>query len=171
MLRSMPFLNMNFVNRLAKYGIYMSNTYSSMIFHGVWGTKKRYPFLISPVDTMVHDLIKIVMEQNGARVLAIGGMPDHVHVLFSKKPTVAMSVLMQYAKGSTSRLIRETYANMGSFSWQRGSGIFSIRHSDINTVMAYIKRQATHHDLQSFEAEYRFLLNENGFEEKAMDLD
>ncbi|MFH1832508.1 MAG: IS200/IS605 family transposase [bacterium] len=149
----------------------MSNTYSSMFYHCVWGTKKRHPFLISPVDVMVHDLIKTVIEQHGGRVLAIGGMPDHVHVLLSKKPTVAMSLLMQYAKGSTSRLIRETYVNMGSFSWQRGTGIFSIRYSDIGIVSAYIKKQARHHDLQSFESEYRFLLSENGFEQNEIDLE
>ena len=128
----------------------MSNTYSRMFFHCIWGTKNRYPSLLPIFDKEVHALIKNHIEKKGGKVLAIGGSIDHVHVLISMKPTTLMSDLIQQAKGGTTRIIRELFTDKKHFFWQRGSGIFSIRYSDVNVVSKYIQNQATHHKNKSF---------------------
>jgi|GEM_PF-5609071 len=40
-------------------------------------------------------------------MLAINGMPDHVHVLFGFRPSQSLADLMQDVKGSSSRRINE----------------------------------------------------------------
>ena len=40
-------------------------------------------------------------------MLAINGMPDHVHILFGFRPSQSLSDLMQDIKGSSSKLTNE----------------------------------------------------------------
>ncbi len=41
------------------------------------------------------------------KLLAINGMPDHIHVLFGKRPTQALSDLLQDIKGNSSKWIND----------------------------------------------------------------
>ena len=48
---------------------------------------------------------------------------------------------------------------MGRFEWQSGFGAFSYAHSQLDTVVHYIKNQETHHSLRTFREEYLEFLN------------
>jgi putative transposase len=60
-------------------------------------------------------------------MLAINGMPDHVHLLFGFRPTQSLSDLMQDVKGSSSKWINEKRFVQGKFSW------LLIHKADIRT--------------------------------------
>jgi REP element-mobilizing transposase RayT len=90
----------------------------------------------------------------GHKLLTIGGMPDHTHVLVSMSPKQSPSDLMADVKRSSSLWINENRFVHGKFSWQEGFGAFSYGKSQISDVANYIETQEKHHKKRTFMEEY-----------------
>jgi len=90
----------------------------------------------------------------GHKLLQIGGMPDHVHILVSMSPRQSPSELMADVKRSSSLWINEKRFVVGNFSWQEGFGAFSYGKTQITNVCNYIATQEQHHKKQTFQEEY-----------------
>ena len=97
-------------------------------------------------------------------MLAINGMPDHIHVLFGMRPSQSLSDLLQDIKGNSSQWINNRKFVRGKFSWQEGYGAFSYSKSQIPQVIRYIERQEEHHKKKTFIEEYKEFLNAFGVE-------
>jgi hypothetical protein len=61
-------------------------------------------------------------------------------------------------KANSSKFINENRWVQGRFSWQEGFGAFSYGHSQLGTIIRYIKNQAQHHQRRTFKDEYLALL-------------
>ena len=107
----------------------------------------------------LYKYITGIVQNNKHKMLAINGMPDHVHILFGFRPSQSLSDLMQ-DKGSSSKWINEKRFIKGKFSWQEGYGAFSYSKSDLPNVIQYIKSQEEHHKKRSFIEEYEDQLKE-----------
>ena len=105
-----------------------------------------------------------IIQKHGHKVLSIGGMADHVHVLFGFRPTQSLSVLMQEVKRDSSEWINQNKFVLGKFSWQEGYGAFSYGKSQIPDVIHYINNQETHHAKCSFADEFEKFLKSFGIE-------
>jgi putative transposase len=105
------------------------------------------------------------------KALAIGGMSDHVHALFSLPATLSVAKALQLLKGNSSKWIHETFPKMHLFEWQEGYGAFSIGVSGIDATAAYIRNQPEHHRARSFRDEFRAMLERHGldFDERMLD--
>jgi REP element-mobilizing transposase RayT len=90
----------------------------------------------------------------GHKLFAIGGMPDHVHLLASMSPKQSPSDLMADVKRSSSLWINENQLVPGKFSWQEGFGAFSYGKSQIPDIANYIEIQEKHHKKRTFMEEY-----------------
>ncbi|GHT05553.1 transposase [Bacteroidia bacterium] len=95
-----------------------------------------------------------IITNNGHKLYAIGGMPDHVHILVSMSPKQAVSDLMAEVKRSSSLWINNNRLVMGKFSWQEGFGAFSYGKSQASTIANYIEAQEQHHGKRTFMEEY-----------------
>jgi putative transposase len=95
-------------------------------------------------------------------------MSDHMHLLIGLRPDMSLSDLVRDIKANSSRFISEKRWVAGRFSWQQGFGAFSYSHSQIETVVRYIRNQPKHHAKKSFREEYiEFLKKFNiDYEEK-----
>jgi putative transposase len=71
-------------------------------------------------------------------------MPDHIHVVISIPPKVAVAKLIGQLKGASSHHINDKYAN-GSFAWQAEYGVVSFSEKALPTIMKYVKNQKEHH--------------------------
>ena len=60
----------------------------------------------------------------------IGGVQDHVHILFEQHRTVALSHLVGEIKSESSKWIKRHKA-VPSFAWQAGYGAFSVSSSNV----------------------------------------
>ena len=78
-------------------------------------------------------------------MLAIGGMPDHVHLAVRVPATVAPFKLMNQVKGVSSALVRKQLLSGELFGWQDGYAVFSFSRSHRERVVAYIRCQERHH--------------------------
>jgi REP element-mobilizing transposase RayT len=113
--------------------------------HLVWSTWDRVPVLVGPVEAEAHAAIRRKCRELRCRALAVGGMPDHVHVLVQLHPSIYISQLAQEVKGASSRIVNDRCGPAVPFRWQAGYGAFTLRTSDIPVVHDYIIRQRSHH--------------------------
>ena len=86
--------------------------------------------------------------------LIINGMPDHVHCLFNLHPEVRLSEVIKHVKGGSSYFMNKENISPTRFSWQNGYGSFAVNETAIPYVIKYIRNQKTHHQKESFAAEY-----------------
>jgi len=90
---------------------------------------------------------------------AVGGMEDHVHVLFRLPPTMTLARAVTLLKSNSSKWMRERGTK---FAWQQGYGAFSVSSSNLQVVIDYIDTQDEHHKKLSFEQEFAALLRKHG---------
>jgi hypothetical protein len=72
-------------------------------------------------------------------------MSDHVHLLASIPPSLAVSRLVWAIKGASSHEMAHRIAPGRPFRWQEGYGAFTLRKEDCETVAQYILNQRAHH--------------------------
>ena len=89
---------------------------------------------------------------------------DHVHTLIDLPTTKSIEEVAQLFKGSSSHWINENRLLRGRFSWGRGYGAFSVSHSHVSHVAAYIANQEAHHRRKSFGEEFELLVKKYGLE-------
>ena len=130
--------------------------YWRMFYHIVWGTKNREEF-ISP--TWESDLYGYLWGKATALECiphAIGGMPDHVHVVISIPPKLAVAKTIGLLKGASSHHINTNYIN-GTFAWQGEYGAFSFSEKALPKIVAYVNNQKKHHSENSLYAQMEAL--------------
>lgn len=87
-------------------------------------------------------------------MLAINGMPDHIHFLIGMKPSCCLSDLVREIKKSSNKFINENNLSKFKFNWQEGFGAFSYSHSQLDDVIDYILKQKEHHKKKTFKEEF-----------------
>jgi len=136
----------------------MANTYTQIHIHAVFAVQNRRSLINKSWAERLYKYIIAVMQKHGHKVLSIGGMPDHIHILFGFRPTQALSNLIQEVKRDSSEWINQEKLAMGKFSWQEGFGAFSYGKSQISDVANYIETQENHHEKRTFREEYLEIL-------------
>ena len=131
------------------------DTHAWLRYHLVFSTKHRTQIITSSRREQVfRTLTELVAEQQG-RLVEIGGMPDHVHLLAEIPRTVAVAEFLQKIKSSSSHRLRSDDGLSSPFEWQRGYGAFSVSRSQMQTTIQYIQRQEEHHRGMTFDDELR----------------
>ena len=136
----------------------MANTYTQIYIHYVFAVQNRLRLIQTKWKDDLHKYMTGIAEQQGHKLLQIGGMPDHVHALISMNPKQSPSDLMFHIKRSSSLWINDNRFVKGKFSWQEGVGAFSYGKSQIPNVAIYIENQEKHHKKRNFMEEYLELL-------------
>ena len=113
--------------------------------HLVWTTWQRLPLLRDGVREAALDAVAAKCQHLGAHPLAVGGMPDHVHVAARIAPTVSVSTLCGQMKGYSSYQVQRRISPVTAFRWQDGYAAFSFAADDLGAVVRYIEDQPHHH--------------------------
>lgn len=132
----------------------MADTYSQIYIHIVFAVKGRDNLISSKWKEELYKYITGVITNEGQKLLAINGMPDHIHILIGLKPNVSLSNLVRDIKSNSSRFINDRKWIAGKFEWQNGFGAFSYGHSQLTDVINYIRNQEEHHKTRTFREEY-----------------
>lgn len=140
----------------------MSHTYSKIWMHYIWSTKNR-EHLIN--KTLIPKLIEHFKEKypkgGDIYVDTANGISDHFHLLVGQMPVMSASKVANQIKGESSHWINSHDFIPQKFAWQQGFGVFSVSHSQVQTVRSYILNQQTHHQKISFEEEVKKFLKAN----------
>ena len=100
-------------------------------------TPKMQPDLYRKIREKCRDL--------GVLVHALNGVSDHVHLVCSVPPTLALSEVAQGVKGSSSFHINHMIPSPGHLDWQEGYNALTFRGSELAVVTLYVDRQAERH--------------------------
>jgi putative transposase len=95
--------------------------------------------------------------------MAIGGIPDHVHILAGLKATNRVADVLRDIKSNSSEWIHAVIG-CALFEWQEGYGAFTVGRSELDIIKPYILRQEDHHRKLTFQEEYLQLLHRNHIE-------
>lgn len=138
----------------------MPDTYTQIHLHLVFAVKYMAALIQDSWEELLYKYMTGIIQQQGHKVMAINGMPDHMHILIGMRPVQALSDLMRMVKGDSAEWINKKGLAMGYFRWQEGYGAFSYKKSDLHFVIRYIRNQKEHHAKRKFREEYRELLRE-----------
>lgn len=149
----------------------MPSTWSQVLLHIVFSTKNRTPEIDPELGARLDPFVGGIVRDLGASLWAVGGMPDHVHLLVRWKTEPSIATLVRDVKHRSSQWIHETWPQRKDFAWQKGSGVFSVSKSQSDVVKHYIEHQAEHHTHRTFREELIALLraHEVEFDEQYLD--
>ena len=136
----------------------MPNTFTQIYIQLVFAVNGRQSLISPSFKETLFKYIGGTMRNADQKLIAINGMPDHVHILVGLKPTISISDLVKDIKVASSRFINDKKLVRGRFSWQEGFGAFSYSQSHLSKVATYIENQERHHARRSFKEEYLSLL-------------
>ena len=137
------------------------NTYTQIHIQFVFAVKYRAAVIGKEWEEELYQYITGIVKQYNHKLLAINGMPDHIHILIGKRPTQSESDLMELVKGSSSKWINQRQFLKSHFAWQEGFGAFSYTKSHVDSVIGYIRKQKEHHsNKETFIEEYLRILTE-----------
>jgi REP element-mobilizing transposase RayT len=94
----------------------MANTYTQIHIQIVFSVQNRDCVIKTSWRDELYKYITGIIQNNKHKLLAINGMPDHLHILIGNRPTQSLSDLMQDIKGSSSKWINEKKFVHGRFS-------------------------------------------------------
>jgi REP-associated tyrosine transposase len=139
----------------------MSHTYTNLLTHVIFSTKDREPLIIAALHDDLLAYMGGILREIGGALRAANARPDHVHLLCSLPPTVAISDALRLVKTNSSRWVHRS-RNYAGFEWQTGYGAFSVSHSLAPSVTRYIGEQEKHHRRMTFQEELIAFLKKNG---------
>ncbi len=142
----------------------MSQTFTSLLVHVVFSTKNRTRSIHADFRERLLAYMAGIVNREGGKAHIIDGAADHVHLLLSVPPTVALSDLVRLIKTNSSRWVHKEYPSRRAFGWQTGYSAFSVSHSRFDEVFEYIARQEEHHRKVSFKDELLSFLRKSEVE-------
>ncbi|MFP4123256.1 IS200/IS605 family transposase [Coleofasciculus sp.] len=137
----------------------MRSNFTQLYLHCVWATWDRLPLLTSDIQEAVYAAIIGECQQLKYTVIALGGIEDHVHLLISFLPTIAVSDLIKQVKGSSSHLVTHEIKPGEFFKWQGSYGAFTVSHDHLDQVANYIRNQPIHHRQKSIIPTWELMAN------------
>ena len=144
----------------------MANTYTQSYFHLVFAVKNRESLINRTWNNELEMYVTGIVQNYGHKLLAIGSMPDHIHIFIGYNLNNLIPQLVEKIKTSSNAWIKGKKLTKHKFEWQKGYGAFTHSRSQLDTVVKYILNQEKRHHKQSFKEEYLEMLKKNGIDYK-----
>jgi putative transposase len=112
-------------------------------YHVVWATKLRVPIITRKMEEFLYRYIVKYARKCDSYVLAVNGMPDHVHVVIAIPPKHSVSNVIGRIKGASSRLLGKEFQM--EFRWQESFSTYTIGPRGLKAAIEYVERQKEHH--------------------------
>jgi putative transposase len=132
----------------------MPQSISYNYIHLIFSTKNREHSILPEIETKLYDYISGIGQNLECKVLQVGGITDHVHILFSLSRKTSLADFVEEVKKSSSKWVKKQGDNYSNFYWQSGYGAFSVNPKQLDIVISYIANQKEHHHQKTFQEEY-----------------
>lgn len=132
----------------------MRAPWTELYLHIVWSTWRRQPFITADLQAHLYGALSHQCAELGAGVIAIGGMPDHVHVFVRFPATITIAEFVRRLKGASSHFVTHVLRWPEPFKWQGGYGVFTVSKRHVPVVRDYVLNQEQHHREDSLHPEF-----------------
>ena len=123
----------------------LSHTRWNCEYHIVFIPKYRRKVMYGEVRKHVGEILRKITEMYGVTLIEGHVMKDHVHMLVSIPPKVAVSSFMGQLKGKSALMIFDKYPRFRTQGdrhfWARGYYVVTVGNRDEATVRKYIQDQ------------------------------
>ena len=119
--------------------------YWRLFYHFVWSTKQREPLITPEWEGTLYNVIAAKAAELGAFLHAVGGTEDHIHLVASVSPKIALSTFIGQVKGNSSHFVNHELDVAIHFAWQAEYGVVSFGGKRLDIVVRYVKNQRKHH--------------------------
>jgi len=124
-----------------------SHTVYDLKYDIVWITKYRKKVMRGEIGLRLRELIKQSCEAQDVQIVKGHIAADHVHLLVSVPPQIAVSDLVQRLKGRSARKMLEEYGELrrqfwGQHLWARGYFVASSGNVTDEIIAEYIESQS-----------------------------
>lgn len=133
------------------------STFSSLHYHVTFSTKHRVRQIDQEWEQRLHSYMGGILKKLDGFPQGIGGVEDHVHLLFGLKPTHCISDVLREVKKSSSEWVHNEIGKK-DFRWQDGYAVFSVSATARDSVKRYTAGQREHHRVKTFREELIALL-------------
>jgi len=140
------------------------SSYRQILYHLIFRTKYSQKVLNLEHSEDLYKYIGGIIKNKKCFLYRINGMEDHIHILSDLHPSIALADYMRDIKTATSIWIKDSGNFPGFMGWADGYAALTYALRDKEMIINYIKNQREHHKSNTFEEEYRKLLNEFGIE-------
>lgn len=114
-------------------------------YHIIWIPKYPKKVLVGKVRTRLVELLHEKCEVMNWEILALEGIPDHLHILLATSPASSVEEVRQHLKGYTSFRLRQEFPHLARMKslWTRS--YFASTAGNISSTMIerYIAEQRT----------------------------
>jgi len=115
--------------------------------HIIWCPKYRKPVLHGEVAVRVRDIVRRVCSEHELEIISGKVARDHVHVFVSYRPTQRVSQIVQWLKGTSSRVLLQEFPRLrkqfwGKHFWARGYLAVAAGSVSDEQIRDYIENQA-----------------------------
>lgn len=116
-----------------------------LFVHLTWTTRERAPLIDAVLARFLTQFLRRVGTEERTRVLEIGMVSDHIHLLARLHPTTEIPRLLQRLKGGSAVLgVTPTKGHPG-LRWAKGYSIHSVNPRHLGPVRAYLRDQPRRH--------------------------
>jgi putative transposase len=115
-----------------------------MHYHLIFCTAYRAKAITEPVGERLKDIVAELMPGFGATPIAQETESDHIHILFSAKPSTELTKLINSLKGVTARRIRQEFPETrkhlwGNLFWSPSYCLITTGQVSIDVLKGYIE--------------------------------
>lgn len=122
-----------------------SHTVYALHYHFVTVTKYRADLLTDEIAELVGEIAGELSADFAVNIQNVNGGSDHVHILFTAKPTTDLTKFINSLKGVTSRTIRDENPQvrqaLDKAFWQSGYFLATTGQVSIDVLMEYVEEQ------------------------------
>ena len=117
----------------------MAQSLSKLYIHLVFHIKTSSQPIRETDLERVHSYIGQLVNTTGCKVIQVGGICDHVHILFLLSKDATISHVVEEVKRNSSRWVKTIDAYYHTFAWQNGYAAFSVSQSVVGKALEYVK--------------------------------
>ena len=124
-----------------------AHTKTDLKVHLIWCPKYRKPVLHGEVAVRVREIVRRVCSEHELEILSGKVAHDHVHVFVTYRPTQRVSQIVQWLKGTSSRVLLQEFPRLrkvfwGKHFWARGYLAVAAGSVTDEQIREYIDTQA-----------------------------
>jgi putative transposase len=112
----------------------MPQSLAKVYIHVVFSTKDRRPAVGDEWRDALFGVLGAAANNIGCQSLLMGGVADHVHMLFQLSRTLSLSDAVGRIKSHSSWWVNQNHTSTAMFHWQNGYAAFSVSQSSIAAV-------------------------------------
>ena len=122
--------------------------YWKCFYHVIWATKHREPIIEPVYESVIFATIQRKAERFKSVLYAVNGVNDHIHIVASIPPSIAIATWVGEIKGASARAVNTSFELEALFRWQAGYGVLTFGEKHLQFVIDYVNQQKDHHSNQ-----------------------